>query len=194
MSDEILIDIYNEKEFREWLSKNHDKYKKVGLILHKKHTGKGSPSHHDLMQEAICFGWIDTTIKRLDEDKFIRYFCRRSSNSSWSYNTLSYAKRLIKEGEMMPSGLKFYKEGLKKKPHDFGIPRDPEMPEELKKELNKKKNLNAKRNFEKLAPSMRRTYLRWLFRAKLPGTKNKRIVSILKQVSGKTEKENLKDV
>ena len=75
MSEEIFIEIYSESDFRNWLKENHDKHKKIGLILHKKHTGKGSPSHHDLMQEAICFGWIDTTINRLDEDRFIRYFC-----------------------------------------------------------------------------------------------------------------------
>ncbi len=64
MSDEKFIYIFDKEDFRKWLSKNHDKENKIGLILHKKHTGKKSPSHHELMEEAICFGWIDTIIKK----------------------------------------------------------------------------------------------------------------------------------
>lgn len=185
MSNEILIEIYSEEDFRDWLKENHDKKKKVGLILHRRHTGKDSPSHYDLMQEAICFGWIDTTLKRFDEDKFIRYFCKRNKNSSWSYNTLSYGKRLIKEGKMQPSGLKFYKEGLKKKPLDFGIPKNPNMPEELKKELEKKKNKKAKDAFDRLTPSVKKYYFRFILRAKLPETKKRRVNSILKKIGEK---------
>ncbi len=180
MSDENLIEVFDKEDFRKWLDKNHDKYKEIGLVLHKKHTGKGSPSHKELMFEAICYGWIDTTIKSLDENRFIRYFSRRSKNSSWSYNTLSYAKQLIKEGRMKLSGMKFYKEGLKKKPLDFGIPKNPDMPEELEKELNKK--LISKRNFEKLSPSVKRTYYRWIIRAKLPETRKKRIKLIIENM------------
>lgn len=181
VDQEKFINVYSQNDFRKWLAKNHNKEKKIGLIIHKKHTGKGSPSHHDLMEEAICFGWIDTTIRRLDEDKYIRFFCRRSKNSTWSYNTLGYAKNLIKNKRMAPLGLIFYKEGLKKKPHDHGIPLNPEVPEELKKALDK--NLIAKENFEKLSPSVRRAYLRWLFRSKLPETKKKRIGIIVRNMS-----------
>lgn len=181
MSDETLIEIFDKKDFRNWLKKNYNKEKKVGLILHKKHTGKSSPSHKELMFEAICFGWIDTTIKRVDEDKYIRYFTKRNEKSTWSYNTLGYAEQLSKEGKMHPHGLHFYNEGKKKKPHDFGIPKEPEIPEELNKILNKNKNLKEK--FQKIAPSQRKTYLRWIFRAKLPETKNKRIDIMVERIS-----------
>src|SRR3989344_889744 len=133
------ITVYKKEEFRKWLSKNHKKENKVAVIIHKRHTGKSAPSHREVMEEAICFGWIDTTIKRLDEDKFIRHFARRSKNSRWSYATLGYAKRLIKEKKMTPAGLHFYKEGLKKPTHDFGLSKNPEVPESLRKELEKNK-------------------------------------------------------
>ena len=120
---EIKLDIFKKEDFRKWLEKNHNKENKVSLILHKKHTGKESPSHRELMDEAICFGWIDTTIKRIDEDKYIRNFSLRGKNSSWSVNTLSYAKNLIKEKRMTPHGLKFYHEGRKKKAYDHGVPK-----------------------------------------------------------------------
>src|SRR3990167_4363733 len=90
------VEIFSKEDFRKWLSKNHDKEKKVGLILHKKHTGKGSSSHRELMEEAICFGWIDTTIKRIDEDRYIRYFAKRNKNGKWSKATQRYARELVK--------------------------------------------------------------------------------------------------
>lgn len=189
---DIFLKIYDKKEFRNWLDKNHDKHKKIGLILHKKHTGKSSPSHRELMDEAICYGWIDTTIKRLDENRFIRYFCRRSKNSTWSYNTLSYAKKLIEEGRMMPSGLVFYKEGLKKKPNDYGLERDSEIPRELKKALSK--NKIAKKKFDSLSPSAKKVYFRGVLRAKLQETKNKRVNAVLKEILEHKKKENLKDI
>ncbi len=110
----MQIEIFDKAEFRDWLLSNHDKEKRVELVVHKKHTKKPSPSHRELLEEALCFGWIDTTINRLDEDKFIRTFVRRNKNSRWSENTLSYARKLIKEKRMTPSGLIFYKEGLRK--------------------------------------------------------------------------------
>jgi len=176
--EEKFIDIFSAEDFRKWLAKNHDKEKKIGLVIHKKHTlrGKNAPSHRELMNEAICFGWIDTTLRRLDEDRYVRFFARRSKDSTWSYNTLGYAKQLIKERRMTPHGLHFYKEGLKKKPHDHGIPHTPKVPEEMKKLLNK--NKTAKMRFEELAPSIKRTYLRWIFRAKRPETKMKRIIEV----------------
>jgi uncharacterized protein YdeI (YjbR/CyaY-like superfamily) len=167
----------NKEEWRKWLEKNHEKESKVALIKYKKHTGKPILSSKEAMEEAICFGWIDTTIKRLDEDRYIQHFSKRNKNSKWSYNTLNYAKRLIKEEKMSPFGLKMYKEGLAKLPHDHGIPKDPEVPEDLKTLLNQ--NKKAKENFDKLSSSARRTYLRWLLRAKMSETKNKRMKLII---------------
>ena len=168
---------FDRNDFRKWLKKNHDKEKKVAVILYKKHTGKKSPSHRELMEEAICFGWIDTTIKKIDEDKYLRYFSKRSKHSKWSYNTLSYARDLIKSGKMAPIGFKFYKEGAKKPTHDHGIPKNPDMPEELDKALKKEKI--ARDNFLKFSPSVKRTFYRWILRAKMPETKIKRIKQVV---------------
>ena len=173
----ILITAYNKEDFRKWLKKNHKKETKVAVILHKRHTGKGAPTHREMIEEALCFGWIDTTIKRLDHETFLRNFSRRNINSKWSDNTLSYAKRLIKEGKMSPEGLKFYKMGLAKPTHDHGIPKDPPMPMELKKLLSK--NKKAEKNFEAYPPSTRKMLYRWILRGKLPETRKKRIARII---------------
>ena len=72
-----IVTTYNAKDFGKWLAKNHQKESKMAVIVHKKHTGKPFPTHRELIEEAICWGWIDTTIKRLDEDTFVRHFSRR---------------------------------------------------------------------------------------------------------------------
>ncbi len=80
---------------------------------------------------------------------------------------------------MTSHGLHFYEEGLKKLPHDYGIPENPEVPEDLKKILNK--NKIAKENFRKLAPSLRKMNLRFIFRAKMPETRKKRIDALIEK-------------
>jgi uncharacterized protein YdeI (YjbR/CyaY-like superfamily) len=127
------VTAFHRDDFWKWLMKNHDKEKKVSVILYKRHTGKPAPTHRELMEEAICFGWIDTTIKRLNKDTYIRRFARRNDKSKWSDNTLSYAKELIKNGKMTEHGLHFYRAGLQRPTHDAGIPKNPDMPDELKK-------------------------------------------------------------
>ena len=167
------ITVFNRNDFRKWLVMHHDSEDKVSVIVYKKHTGKSFPSHRELMEEAICFGWIDTILRKLDENRYIRTFSRRNKNSKWSDNTLGYAKDLIKQGKMTPSGLKFYKEGLMKPTHDFGIPKNPDMPIELKKALDKDKK--AKDNFENYSASLKKVFYRWILRGKREETRIKRI-------------------
>jgi uncharacterized protein YdeI (YjbR/CyaY-like superfamily) len=173
------ITALDRNDFRKWLVNNHNKEIKVAVKVYKKHTGKPSPSHRELMEEAICFGWIDTTIKRFDEDLYIRNFCKRNKNSRWSDNTLSYGKDLIERKKMTPTGLKFYKEGLSKPTQDHGIPKNPSIPIELKNALAKDKV--ARDNFDSFSASIKRTFYRWLLRGKLEATRSKRIKSIVEK-------------
>ena len=171
------ITVYKLEDFRKWLVKNHAKESKGAVVLHKRHTGHPAPSHRELMEEAICFGWIDTTIKRLDDIKYIRHFSKRTKNSRWSDNTISYAKSLIKAGRMTEHGMEFYKLGLSKPTHDYGIPKNPDMPDDLKQALAKKPK--AKISFKSYPPSAKKVLYRWLYRAKLPATRAKRIKYIV---------------
>ena len=172
-----IITVFTKEDFHKWLRESHKKEDRVAVIVHKKHTGKSAPTHRELIEEAICYGWIDTTIKRLDEDRFIRHFSKRTKNSSWSKNTLGYAKQLIKEGRMHEQGLHFYELGLKKKTHDHGIPENPDQPLELKEALSK--NEKAETIFNTLPPSTKKMLYRWFLRAKRPETRTKRINQII---------------
>ena len=171
------ITVLKKEEFRKWLKQNHKKEDKVAVVLYKRHTGKPAPTHNELIREAICYGWIDTTVKRLDENRFTRRFSKRTKNSTWSDNTLRYAKELVKEGRMSEEGMKFYKLGLKKPTHDDNIPKNPDMPTELKKALAK--NKKARENFAAFPPSTKKMLYRWLLSGKLKETRDKRIKRIV---------------
>ena len=165
-------------EWRRWLEKNHLKEDKVIFIKYKKHTGRPIISNADAMKEAICFGFIDTTAKRVDDARWSICYVKRGKNSRWSVNTLNYGKALLKEGKMSPFGIKMYNEGLRKKAFDGHIPKNPEMPEELKKELSKNKFI--KKIFNTLSPSRKRMYYRQILYAKRPETRQKRIMEVIK--------------
>lgn len=171
------ITVKNHHDFRKWLQKHHKTERKVAVIVHKRHTNTPAPTHRELIEEAICFGWIDTTIKRLDDDRYIRNFSRRTENSKWSNNTLRYARQLIKEKRMTKEGMKLYKQGLKKPTHDEGIPKNPRIPAQLKTALQK--DPKAKNQFQAYPPSTKRMMYRWILRAKLPQTRQRRIAQII---------------
>ncbi|MDD9953631.1 MAG: YdeI/OmpD-associated family protein [Candidatus Woesearchaeota archaeon] len=166
------------EEWRSWLENNHSKAKEVELVNWKKHTGKPSINHREQMEEAICFGWIDTTIKRIDEDRYARRFVRRTPKGKWSKNTLGYAKQLIKEGKMTPAGMVMYKHGLKNPLADGGIPDFPKIPA-LEKALSKNKKANA--FFNSLTRPQQRMYLRWIASAKREETIQKRITETVER-------------
>jgi uncharacterized protein YdeI (YjbR/CyaY-like superfamily) len=175
--DHKVITVYSVENWRKWLQENHLNEKKVGVISYKKHTGKPSISHRIAMEEAICFGWIDTTLRRLDDKRYVRYFVRRGDKANWSKNTLRYGRTLLASGRMSEHGVLRFKQGLKKRPHDYGIPKNPKIPEELRKALNK--NKKAREKFENLAPSRKKMVYRMILRAKTKETRNKRIKSLI---------------
>jgi len=182
------------KQWRNWLAKNHEKKERIMLVRYKRHTGKPTFNQREAMNEAICFGWIDTTINRIDQNKYGVNFVKRKKTSRWSSNTIARAKEMIKQGKMSEFGMKMYELGLKRPVHDSGNLRNPAMPEELLKELDKKKNKKAKENFERLASSYRRTYLVWIISAKLPETKKKRIKQTIEMVGKNLKPGTLKKV
>jgi uncharacterized protein YdeI (YjbR/CyaY-like superfamily) len=187
MSNIETIHANSIKEWRSWLEKNHEKKNIVILTKYKKHTKKPTFSHQEAMHEAICFGWIDTTAKRISDEVWGVTFRKRTKNSRWSNNTLKYAEQMINQGKMTPAGFAAYRLGLSKPTIDLILPEN-HMPQDLLKELNKKKNAPAKENFDKLAPSYKKMYVRWIERAKLPETRKRRIKNVVERMrAGKTK-------
>lgn len=91
--------------WRKWLSKNHKKEKDIWLIYYKKASGKKTLSYDEAVEEALCFGWIDSTIKTIDSEKFAQRFSQRNSNSSLSAKNRDRVLHLIKNRKMTNAGL-----------------------------------------------------------------------------------------
>lgn len=105
-----ILYIPNRAEWRKWLEKNHDKAKDIWLIYYKKHTGKPSIPYNHAVEEALCFGWIDSIEKRLDEEKYAQRFSPRRPKSPWSEINKKRMKKLIKLKKVTPAGLAAFKE------------------------------------------------------------------------------------
>ena len=98
----------NRKEWRRWLEKSHQKEPEIWLICYKKHTGKTSIPYNDAVEEALCYGWIDSNEKGIDREKYAQRFSPRKPKSNWSVVNKERVRRLIKLGKMTPAGLKYF--------------------------------------------------------------------------------------
>lgn len=98
----------NRNSWRAWLEKNHDREKDIWLIYYRKASGKPRIPYNEAVEEALCFGWIDSIEKRIDDELFAQRFSPRRPKSNWSILNLERMKRLIKDGLMTPAGLTHY--------------------------------------------------------------------------------------
>lgn len=96
----------DRKNWRKWLAKNQDKEKEIWLIYYRKASGKPRISYNDAVEEALCYGWIDSIIKNVDKEKFAQRFTPRKSTSVLSEMNRERIRRLLKEKKMTPLGLK----------------------------------------------------------------------------------------
>ena len=97
--------VTNSKAWRTWLSQHHDKEREIWLVYAKQHTGKPRIAYSDAVEEALCFGWIDSTAKRIDENFYAQRFSPRKSTSQWSQQNIERVRRLVKLRKMTPAGL-----------------------------------------------------------------------------------------
>jgi uncharacterized protein YdeI (YjbR/CyaY-like superfamily) len=169
-------------QWKKWLAKHHESETEVWLVFHKKHTGKASIAYKDALDEALCFGWIDSLIKRLDEDRYARKFTPRRPDSIWSaVNRKRYAS-LKAEGRLMPAGLR---RAPTEKTYAARTKSFSKTPAYMREEL--RKHPAARENFDKLAPSHRKMYIAWIDSAKREETKTRRLSKAVRLLSqGKT--------
>jgi len=174
------LHVTNRDDWRAWLRKNHDTKKEVWLIYYKKHTGKPRIPYDDAVEEAICFGWIDSIVKRIDDEKFTQKFTPRKGKSRWSETNKKRARKMIKEGKMTKAGLAKIEEARKSGEWFKTAPtrKEPAISPELKKalELNKK----ALYNFNNLANSYKRNLIGWITSAKREETRKRRLTEAIR--------------
>lgn len=95
----------SRQEWRTWLKKNHREKAEIWLVSYKKHTEQPSIPYNDAVEEALCFGWIDSIHKRLDDDRTVQRFSPRKTGSTYSQTNKERLARLIKLGKVIPSVL-----------------------------------------------------------------------------------------
>jgi uncharacterized protein YdeI (YjbR/CyaY-like superfamily) len=186
------VHVSTRDQWRKWLAENHDQEPDgIWLVFHKKDTGSATLEYEESVEEALCFGWIDSLIKRIDDDKYCRKFTPRKAVSRWSISNKKRVEKIIKEGRMTQFGLKKIEAARKS-----GIwEEDPrpviklEVPEEFAEALSR--NWKAKEFFDKLAPTYRKHFIAWIAMAKRPETRAKRLKEAL-ALLGKGEKLGLK--
>lgn len=174
----------NGSEWRKWLSRNHEQSESIELIFYKKGTGKPTMSYDTAVEEALCYGWIDSIKKRVDDEKYTFRFSPRKASSKWSPSNKKRVANLQKEKRMTGFGQAKIDaakaNGMWDKKDRPEIPDEP--PAEFKKAL--KKNKTAEKNFNNLAPSYRKQYIGWIAAAKQEATIRKRIkesIQLLKE-------------
>jgi len=167
--------VNNRKDWRQWLTKNHSTEKEIWLVYYKKHTGKKRIPYDDAVEEALCFGWVDSIINRLDDEKYAQKFTPRKDNSQWSESNKKRIAKLTKQGKMTEVGLTKVRVAKETGKWDEIIhpPDIFEIHPDLKKELDK--NPDAKENFNRLAPTYKKHYIGWISSAKRDETRDKRI-------------------
>ena len=97
--------VIERDEWRAWLAKHHDTEKDIWLIYYKKQSGEPRIPYNDAVEEALCFGWIDSIVKGIDENKYAQRFSPRKKGSNWSEMNRVRMRRLIEQGTMTPAGL-----------------------------------------------------------------------------------------
>lgn len=177
MTDPILFP-KNRQEWRQWLEENHRTETSVWLGYHKIKSGVPSIRYDEAVDEALCFGWIDSTSRPIDEISYKQYFCRRKPTSVWSRVNKAKVAQLSKEGLMTEAGLTCIE--LAKQNGSWTILDDAEnliLPEALRVALEQ--NPKTVDFFEALSRTNKRNLLQWLALAKRPETLQKRIQDIV---------------
>jgi uncharacterized protein YdeI (YjbR/CyaY-like superfamily) len=165
----ITLDIRNGREWRSWLRKHHAASPGVWLVFHKDHTGVASVPYEEAVRQALCFGWIDSLIKRLDENRYARKFTPRKPTSKWSELNRQRWTELDEQGLLAASGRAAAPTGNRY----ASRPTIPDLPADIVKAL--KSNPEAWQSFQALAPSYQRHFVVWIHIAKRPETRENRI-------------------
>ena len=173
---EKLPEIYlsERQDWRDWLATHHADSPGVWLIYYKKHTGIARIAYDDAVEEALCFGWIDSTVRRLDNQRFCQKFVPRRARSSWSFLNRVRAEKLMASGDMTPAGMEKIEAARASGEWDKALQDrvDRPVPPEMKKALDA--DARAAAEFRRLTPTQRKYFVGWVAKAKKPETRERR--------------------
>ena len=189
-NDQERIHIHDRKVWRKWLEKNHTRESGVWLVFHKKKTGKPSLAYEDAVEEALCFGWIDSLVKRVDDGSYVWKFTPRKATSTWSASNKKRAQKMISQDRMTAAGLRAIEEEKQGGVWNTLEKVDRvEMVPELKTELAR--NKRAREQFQRIPVLQKKQqFLWWIVSARQEETKMKRIGKAIELF---TDKKSISD-
>lgn len=176
MTEEDVVRPATRAGWRKWLERNHEKRAEIWLVFRKVATGKRQLAYAEAVEEALCFGWIDTTVRTLDGESYMQRFTPRTNMKNWSTLNLDRFARMEAAGLMTEAG-------RAKKPRDVKPPArrfqsgDP-IPDFVRKAVNA--DAAAKKTFDALAPGYKRDYVRYITEPKKEETRQRRLEEALR--------------
>lgn len=172
----------NAEEWRNWLDENHHSSKGVYLIFYKVSSTFESMRWEEAVQVAICYGWIDSTVRKMDDERRKQFFSPRKDKSVWSKLNKNYVEKLLKSGLMHESGIRKIEIAKQNGSWEsLDAVEDLLIPEDLLAAFHQHKI--AFEHYQNFSPSYRKNYLYWLNLAKGIATREKRIEEIIKLCS-----------
>jgi len=186
MSNSDNKEFANREEWQKWLEENHSSTKEIYVIIHKK-SEKTGLKYQETVEEAICYGWIDSKMQSIDRFRFRQRFSPRKKNSIWSKINKETAKRMIQVGKMKQAGLETIVEAKRNGQWDeaYSSKMQLKVPNDLAIAL--KENELARSNFYKLSNSTKLRYIYWVDSSKKIETRRKRIVAVVEKVTQKAK-------
>lgn len=173
---------FTEREsWRAWLMANHSTAREIWLLFYKKHTKKPCLPYEEAVEEALCFGWIDGRLQRLDEERHIQRYSPRRPDSIWSDNNKERVRRMLEAGRMTEAGLALVEAGKTSGRwyESTATPKRFRTPSDLVRAL--KDDQEAYGNFKKFSPSTRHHYIYWVKSSKKPETRMRRIRQVVER-------------
>lgn len=173
------VEPYDRAEWRDWLMHNHAGSRGVWLAIGKVGNNVTSLTYDSAVEEALCFGWIDSVVRRLDSDRFLQLMTPRKPGSGWAQSNKKRVERLIASGAMQPAGLRVIQAA--KEDGSWNLYDRVEalaIPDDLATALRKRKG--AEPRFNELPESSRKLALYWIATAKRPETRERRIAETVR--------------
>jgi uncharacterized protein YdeI (YjbR/CyaY-like superfamily) len=176
------------QEFYEWLEKHHESETEVYVGYWKKHTGKPSLTWSEAVDQALCFGWIDGRLNRVDEDRHMQRFTPRRPGSNWSKVNVEKVAKLTEAGLMRPAGIVAFERRTEDKTGVYSFERDAKLAPEYEERL--RANKTAARYFDSRPPWYRRTATHLVMSAKREETRLRRLQRLIEDsAAGRDLKE-----
>jgi uncharacterized protein YdeI (YjbR/CyaY-like superfamily) len=169
----------NREEWRIWLEMNHAKVSEIWLVYMKKHTKKQSVSYNEAVEEALCFGWIDSLVKSIDSESYMQKYTPRKRDSVWSLVNKKRVEKMIAEKKMTNAGLEMVELAMKNGNWDkaYSSKQKFQIPDDFTEALTK--NPKASSFFNKLSPSHQNQYIGYIATAKRAETRSNRIAKVI---------------